>query len=123
VHVRLLPRHGRPFRGTDHRHHATHWRASGSRAACRGCDSGGQAWIVSPSDGVHRRCRMLKAAFADAVKTGRLNLSPCRGIDLPKLTSERLNPPSPSESEGSWKRLLIHTGSRLHSRHGAVFVV
>jgi hypothetical protein len=40
---------------------------------------------------------MLKAAFADAVKTDRLNLSPCRGIDLPKLTSDGLNPPSPSE--------------------------
>lgn len=46
---------------------------------------------------VHRRYRMLKAAFADAVKTDRLAVSPCRGIDLPKLTTERLNPPTPAE--------------------------
>jgi integrase len=46
---------------------------------------------------VHRQYRMLKAALGDAVRSDRLAVSPCRGIDLPKLTSTRLQPPTPEQ--------------------------
>jgi integrase len=40
---------------------------------------------------------VLKAALADAVKTDRLVVSPCRGIDLPKTTKAQVSAPTPGQ--------------------------
>ena len=57
----------------------------------------GKRGTPNAASSVHRGFGMLRTAFSDAVRSDRIAVSPVRGIDLPKLASERLNPPTPAQ--------------------------